>query len=67
MVLGAKLAGVKNIMCVVNGRGNLFVFKGFKWNIVRLISYPMLKLVYSLADSICFQNNDDRIFFIEKV
>lgn len=66
MVLGAKLAGVKNIMCVVNGRGNLFVFKGFKWNIVRLISYPMLKLVYSLADSICFQNNDDRIFFIEK-
>ena len=66
MVLGAKLAGVKNIMCVVNGRGNLFVLQGLKWDIVRLMSYPMLKLAYSLSDTICFQNKDDLKFFVEK-
>lgn len=65
MTIGAKLAGVNKIMCVVNGRGNLFVQKGLKWEIVRLMSFPMLKLAYSLADNICFQNNDDRKLFID--
>lgn len=65
MTIGAKLAGVNKIMCVVNGRGNLFVQKGLKWEIVRFMSLPMLKLAYSLADNICFQNNDDRKLFID--
>mgnify|MGYP002714493621 CR=1 FL=1 len=63
MTLGAKLAGVKNVMCVINGRGNLFVLKGIKWGLVRFMSFPMLKLAYTLADSICFQNNDDLQLF----
>ena len=66
MILGAKIAGVKKIMCVVNGRGNLFILKGLKWDLVRAISLPMLKLSYRLADFICFQNNDDRKEFIDK-
>lgn len=66
MILGAKIARVKKIICVVNGKGNLFILEGLKWTLVRAISFPMLKLAYSLADYICFQNNDDRKEFIDK-
>lgn len=66
MILGAKMAGVKKVMCIVNGRGNLFILKGLKWSLVRAISFPLLKLSYRLADYICFQNNDDRKEFIDK-
>lgn len=66
MILGAKIAGVKKIMCVVNGKGNLFILKGLKWSLVRAISFPMLRLSYTIADYVCFQNKDDKKEFIDK-
>lgn len=59
MVLAAKLAGVKKILCIVNGSGRLFQLEGIKGYFVKLISYPMLWLSFLLADSVLFQNPDD--------
>ncbi|MCF3942624.1 glycosyltransferase family 4 protein [Oceanobacillus alkalisoli] len=60
MVIAAKLAGVDKVLCVVNGSGRLFELKGIKGLLVKLISYPMLFLAFSLSDSILFQNKDDQ-------
>lgn len=59
MVTAARLAGVKQILCVVNGSGRLFQLKGAKGFIVKSISYPMLWSSFLLSDRILFQNPDD--------
>lgn len=59
MVIAARLAGVKKILCIVNGSGRLFRLKGFKGFLIKFISYPMLWLAFLMADSILFQNPDD--------
>ena len=58
MAIGAKLGGAKRILCVVNGSGNLFRIGGFKGWLLRLISFPMLRLAYKYSD--------DRTLFIKK-
>lgn len=59
VVIAAKLAKVPNIVCVVNGAGNLFMLRGLKGAILRLLSFPVLGLALRLANTVIFQNNDD--------
>ncbi len=59
MVTAAKLAGVKRVLCVVNGTGRLFRMRGLKGFFVRFVSFPMLWLAFLLSDHIFFQNEDD--------
>ncbi|WP_432694250.1 glycosyltransferase family 4 protein [Priestia aryabhattai] len=59
MAIGAKLAGIKKIICIVNGSGRLFQLAGVKGKIVKLISYPMLWLAFLFSSHIFFQNQDD--------
>lgn len=59
MVLAAKLAGVKKVLCIVNGSGRLFQMTGIKGLLVKFISYPMLWLAFLLSNNILFQNSDD--------
>lgn len=59
MVIAARLSKVKKILCVVNGSGRLFVLKGLKGFLVKLIAYPMLCLAFLLTTRILFQNSDD--------
>ncbi|WP_404429637.1 glycosyltransferase family 4 protein [Sutcliffiella horikoshii] len=59
MVIAAKLAGVKKILCVVNGSGRLFKLNGIRGFLIKLTSYPMLWLAFLFSNSILFQNNDD--------
>lgn len=66
MAIGAKLGGAKQILCVVNGSGNLFRIKGFKGWLLRAISFPMLRIAYRCSCAICFQNKDDKALFIKK-
>ncbi len=66
MAIGSKLGRVKKVICVVNGRGNLFTTKGIKGMVLRFISYPMLFFAYKLSSHVCFQNPDDASFFIQK-
>lgn len=66
MAIGAKLGGVKNVVCVVNGRGNLFRISGIRGKILRFISFPMLTIAYMISNSVCFQNIDDLNLFRKK-
>lgn len=59
MVIAARLAGVKKVLCIVNGSGRLFQLKGLKGFLTKFISYPMLWLAFFLTDNILFQNPDD--------
>src|SRR5699024_8863209 len=59
MILSSKIAGVKNIVSIVNGSGSLFKLKGIKGKLTKLISYPMLMLSFSLSNHIFIQNKDD--------
>lgn len=66
MAIGAKLGGAHRILCVVNGSGNLFKIAGLKGKLIRFMSYPMLKIAYSLSNAVCFQNTDDKQLFERK-
>ncbi len=66
MAIGAKLGGCKRVMCIVNGSGNLFRLKGIKGKLVQCMAFPMLRLAYSLANYVCFQNADDKELLIQK-
>lgn len=66
MAIGAKLGGTKKIICVINGSGNLFRIGGIKGWILRMISFPMLRIAYKLSSAICFQNEDDKKLFVKK-
>lgn len=59
LVISSKLAGVKRIVCIVNGSGRLFRLKGWKGYLARTTSYPMLWLSFYLANKVLFQNSDD--------
>lgn len=59
VVTAAKIAGVNNVLCIVNGSGRLFLMKGIKGFFVKLMSYPMLLLSFLLANNVLFQNSDD--------
>ncbi|MBW6473093.1 MAG: glycosyltransferase family 4 protein [Anaerolineaceae bacterium] len=59
MALAGKLAGVENIICIVNGTGRLFFLDGVYGFLVRLVSLPMLWLAFLMADFVFFQNPDD--------
>jgi len=59
VVLAARKAGVKRVVCVVNGAGNLFMLSGVKGFLARRMGFPMLRRAFAKADAVIFQNNDD--------
>jgi glycosyltransferase involved in cell wall biosynthesis len=66
MALAGKLAGVENLICIVNGTGRLFFIDGVYGFFVRLVSLPMLWLAFLLADFVFFQNPDDLALIKDK-
>ena len=65
MGLGAYLGGSR-ILCIVNGKGNLFVGNSIKKRLLRLIAFSLLRAVYYVSHKVCFQNQDDRDLFLNK-
>ena len=66
MVTAAKMAGVKKILCIVNGSGRLFQLNGLKGIVVKSISYPMLCLSFSISNKVLIQNSDDFVLLRNK-
>ncbi len=66
MAIGSYFGGVKRILCVVNGSGNLFRVTGIKGTIVRLMAFPVLRCAYKISKAVCFQNEDDRGLFLRR-
>ena len=64
--VGALLGGAKNVICVVNGSGNLFMIGGLKGKVLRGLAFPCLRYAYKKCLAVCFQNKDDFIEFQNK-
>ena len=59
MVIAAKLSGVKQVLCIVNGTGRLFRIRGARGFALRLVSFPLLWFAFLLSNHVIFQNKDD--------
>ena len=59
----AGFAGIKRRLCVINGAGGHYYLAGARGVLVRMMSWPMMKLGLSGAKCIFFQNEDDRALY----
>ena len=62
----ARLAGVKKLFSVINGAGGHYYLSGLRGKIVRLCSWPMMKIALSAATCVFFQNTDDRGLYFKQ-
>jgi len=62
----ARLAGVKRLYSVINGAGGHYYLRGLRGKIVRLCSWPMMKVALTLATCVFFQNHDDRGLYLKQ-
>lgn len=62
--IAAKLAGVGKINSMITGAGYLFISGSFKARILKQISFVLYRMGLACADSIIFQNPDDRKEFV---
>lgn len=62
----ARLAGVKRLFSVINGAGGHYYLRGLRGKIVRLCSWPMMKVALTLATCVFFQNTDDRGLYLKQ-
>lgn len=59
VVIAARIAGIKNITCIVNGLGTLFIRQDLKTTLIKIIAQPIILLSLLLSEHIIFQNKDD--------
>lgn len=64
-VIGAKLAGVNGVFCLVNGTGSLFELSGARGRLIRFMSFPMLRIAFFLADAVFIQNRDNEAMMLK--
>lgn len=64
--IAAKIAGVKNINSMITGVGYLFTAQTIKAKILRMLASILYKVGLGAADSIIFQNPDDKKEFIDR-
>ena len=65
-VTAAHKAGVKHIVSMVEGAGDVFINRGLKWAIVRKTVCCLYKKSFGYSKKIIFLNNDDKAEFIER-
>ena len=64
--IAAKLAKVKNINSMITGVGFLFTSRSPKAKLLKGIAVGLYTYALKCASHIIFQNNDDRLEFVEK-
>ena len=64
--IAAKLAGVRNINCMVTGGGYTFTATTLKARILGVIVRTLYRIGFSCADHVIFQNPDDLEEFTQK-
>lgn len=63
--IAAKKAGVQHIAAMVTGAGYAFTAQTAKARLIRMIQSVLYKKAFRCADVVIFQNNDDRMQFVE--
>lgn len=64
--IAAKLAKVPNIAAMVTGLGYAFTAKSTKAKVIKLIMSALYKTAFGCADTVIFQNGDDKEQFIRE-
>ena len=62
--LAAKKCKVKNVFCMVEGAGDAFTYRNFKWKIIKKVICFLYKRAFNVAKKVFFLNNDDLNEFI---
>lgn len=63
--IAAKKAGVPHVAAMVTGAGYAFTAQTAKARLIRMIQSVLYKKAFRCADVAIFQNNDDRMQFVE--
>lgn len=58
--IAAKLAGVPHIVSMVTGAGYAFTATSLKAKVIKLIMSVLYKMAFACADTVIFQNGDDK-------
>lgn len=64
--IAAKIAGVKNINCMITGAGYTFTATTLKANVLGFIVRLLYKIGLGCANHVIFQNKDDLKEFVER-
>lgn len=64
--LAAKRAGVKKIVCTVEGAGDVFAKNGLKWKLMRAYVCSKYRKAFRAARKVYFLNTDDESEFIRR-
>ena len=62
----AYKAGAKRIVSMVEGAGDVFINRGFKWALLRKIVCGLYKKSFRHCEKVIFLNNDDKAEFISR-
>ena len=65
-VLAARKAGVEEIYSMVEGAGDVFIQKEFKWAVIRKIVCTLYRTAFRNSKKIIFLNKDDRKEFLDR-
>ena len=65
-VLAARKAKVKNIFSMVEGAGDVFTNRGFKWKIIRYVVCKLYAKSLKYSKKVFFLNQDDKNEFISR-
>lgn len=65
-VCAAKKMGVKKILSMVEGAGDVFINNTLKWKIIRSVVCKMYRKSFKSSNKVFFLNNDDRSEFISR-
>lgn len=63
--IAARLAKVKSITSMVTGTGYLFTAKSIKSKVLKIVALMLYRMGFSCANTVIFQNQDDRNEFVE--
>lgn len=65
-VLAARNANINEIYSVVEGAGDVFINKGLKWAIIRIVVCILYRKAFKFSKRVVFLNNDDCNEFISR-
>jgi len=63
--LMSKRNKVSRVFAMVEGAGDLFAKKGFKWLVLKMLALVKYKAAFKVCEKVFFLNNDDKREFIE--
>lgn len=65
-VLAAKAAGVKQVLSMVEGGGDVFTYNTPRWKLIRLVTCVLYRWAFSHVSRVFFLNEEDKAEFLRR-